>query len=526
MHLRRIARGIKKDKPDIKISPPPKKEDDSVVGLNIVYPIVKPYSFVNIRYDDVEGNLRYIVKEPELSEADRKSLDKIENIILEVLDVDFFGSKNTDTLKAYMTHKIEDIMKKYDINISPQVMGNVMYYLLRDFIGFGKIDPIINDPHIEDISCDGVNIPIYIVHRSYGSMKTNVVYENPEELNSFVIKLAQWSGRHISVAEPLLDGALPDGSRVQATYGSDVTMKGSTFSIRKFKEVPLTPLDVIENGTVSSEMMAYFWLAVENRASVLVSGGTATGKTTLLNILSMFIRPESKIVSIEDTSELNLPHEHWIPSVARPGYGPPDSTGKRYGEISMFDLLVSSLRQRPDYIVVGEVRGEEAYVLFQGMATGHAGLSTIHSDSIESLIQRLQTPPINLSPALLESLDIIIFLTHARINEKPARRIVNVTEITGMGPDGNIETTDVFRWRAGVDDFEFTGRSQVLSDIITTRGEASVWLSETDIWTEVKKRKDVLDWMMKSGISGFEEVSRVIVEFYTAHERLLKKVYG
>ncbi|MFQ6056496.1 MAG: type II/IV secretion system ATPase subunit, partial [Methanosarcinales archaeon] len=250
-----------------------------------------------------------------------------------------------------------------------------------------EIEPLMNDPYIEDISCDGTNVPLYIVHRKYGSLKTNIIYSDEKKLQEFIVKLAERCGRFISYAEPLLDGSLPDGSRIQASFSKDVTTKGPTFTIRKFVEEPLSPIDLIKNKTVNSEVLAYLWLAVESGSSILIGGGAATGKTTFLNALSMFIPPTAKIVSIEDTRELNLMHENWIPSVARVGFA------KGIGEVTMFDLLKESFRQSPDYVIVGEVRGKEAYVMFQGMAAGFPALGTMHAGKVDDIIYRLETPP-------------------------------------------------------------------------------------------------------------------------------------
>ncbi len=491
--------------------------------VDVLYPIFKPYAYVKIRYNREEAALIYEVKEPLLAESEKRALEKIKTIISEVLDIDFFGARASDRLREYLEEKLEEIITKYGIKLTSESKSKIFYYIFRDLAGYGKMDVLMRDIYLEDIHCDGAGIPIYVTHRSYGSMRTNVKFDSAEELDSFVIKLAQWCERHISVAEPLMDGSLPDGSRVQATFGSDVTRRGSTFTIRKFRETPLTPVDLILNGTVSSEILAYFWVAIENRASVLVSGGTATGKTTFLNVLSLFIRPESKIVSIEDTAELNLPHEHWIPSVARPGYGPKAPDGRRYGEVTMFDLLRSSLRQRPDYIIVGEVRGEEAYVLFQGMATGHAGLATIHADSVDGLIRRLTSPPINLSSSLLEALDIVVFLTHTKIDETPARRVKSVVEVTGVTQEGEIETTEVFRWVQPRDSFEFMGRSEILNELLAAKGEAAIWLYESEIWGEIERRKRILDWMVKEKIKDFREVAKIIHEFYREPMRVLRR---
>ncbi|GCC10687.1 putative conjugal transfer protein/MT3759 [archaeon] len=501
---------------------PETKED--LKSVDILYPIVKSFSYIRIVYRPEEANIVYEVKEPVLAESEKRTLSRVKGVISEVLDVDFFGLKTSPIIKEYMNSKMEEILKKYSIKIIPESRRKIFYYLLRDLAGYGRVDSLMHDIYLEDIHCDGVGIPIYVTHRNYGSMRTNILFEAEEELESFVIKLAQWCGRHISIAEPLMDGSLFDGSRVQATYGNDVTRNGSTFTIRKFRETPLTPVDLILNGTVNSEILAYFWLAIENRASVLVSGGTATGKTTFLNVLSIFITPDNKIVSIEDTAELNIPHEHWIPAVARPGYGTPDNMGRRYGEVTMFDILKSSLRQRPDYIIVGEVRGAEAYVLFQGMATGHAGLATIHSDSIESLIRRLTTPPISLSPSLLEALDIVCFLKQVKMDDKPSRRLLNVVEVVGVSHGGELETSEVFKWKQPSDSFEFLGKSDVLNNLLANKGETAIWLYESEIWGEIERRKKILDWMAKNNMTDFREVSRVILEFYRTPEKVMKMV--
>lgn len=528
---RRFIRAIKKEKGkhrEFELETPVFDMDEisEISQMDVIYPLEEPFSYARIKYEPELANLVYYVKEPPISDDDRRQIKKIENILEEVLDIDYQGAKKSSKVRSYLHMKIEDLIKKYDIELPEKLLGIYIYYIIRNFAGYSRLDPLMKDPNLEDIHCDGMGVPFYVNHRKFGSIKTNVHFDDQEELNSFVVKLAQWSGRHISIAEPLLDGSLPDGSRVQATYGSDITTRGSTFTIRKFREKPLSPIELIEFGTVDTLSMAYFWVAIENKASVLISGGTATGKTTFLNVLSLFIRPESKIVSIEDTAELNLPHEHWIPAVARAGYGPPGAEGKRYGEINMFDLLKASLRQRPDYIVVGEVRGTEAFVLFQGMATGHAGIATIHADSITSLIQRLTTPPINLSPALLEALDIVIFLTHIKTEDKPSRKVLNVVEVAGLTEEGTIETQDIFKWKMATDTFDFSGRSVTLSKLISTKGVSSIWIADSDVWRQVEQRRDILEWMMREGIREFKEVSYMISDFYRNPNKILKRVYG
>jgi flagellar protein FlaI len=341
-------------------------------------------------------------------------------------------------------------------------------------------------------------------------MKTNVVFNDPEVLRQFVIKLAERCGRYVSYAEPILDATLPDGSRVAATLATDVATRGATFTIRKFTEEPFSPVHQLELKTASSQMLAYLWYMVEHRASILVIGGTATGKTSMLNSISMFIQPTAKIVSIEDTKELRLPHEHWISGLARVGFGVPTATGEKYGEVTLFDLLRESFRQNPDYVIVGETRGEEAYVMFQGMASGHASMSTFHAGSVEGALKRLTSPPINLSPTLLESLDIVITMAYAREKGKSARRVKEITEIVSVDPrTGEVKTNVVYKWDPVKDTFVKVGESFKLARIASERG-----VSVKSIEEEISRRAKLLEWMLKNGIKRYLEVSKIIAEYY------------
>lgn len=319
----------------------------------------------NILWQAQTNQMIYRVIEPPLTAEDGQIIEQIKKELEERLDVDFVKLgmiKAQELLQDQVRALLGSIA-----GMSPQNRDVILYYISRDIMGYGEIDAFMNDPNIEDISCDGVNIPIYIYHRdpTLGSMPSNVMFTDAEELNSFVVRLAQKAKKTISVADPLLDASLPDGSRIQATLATDIARKGSNFTIRKFTKLPLTPVHLLRYGTLSAMEVAYLWMAVENGRSILISGGTATGKTSALNALSLFIRQNLKVVSIEDTPELRLPHPHWIPHVART----PLSIKGEVGEVTLFDLLKASLRQRPDYIIAGEVRGKEAFVLFQQMAS-------------------------------------------------------------------------------------------------------------------------------------------------------------
>ena len=498
---------------------------EDLTKVNITYPLYfkggKVHVYANIRYDPETTGLLYRVIEPKLTIPEKGMLSKIEHALVDELEVDFAELKR-ETAERYLDEKVQEVIDYYGLKMSERTRELINYYINRDFIGLGMIEPLFQDPNIEDISCDGVGIPIYVYHRDprFGSIRTNIMFLTEDDLDSFVMKLAQRCGRAISVADPLLDGALPDGSRVQATFGTGIAMKGSNFTIRKFMKSPLTFVDLLNYRTVNSEMLAYLWLAIEHGKSILIAGPTASGKTTLLNSLSLFIRPELKIVTIEDTPELRLPHENWVASVARTGFGPEGMSGKKLGEITLFDLLKASLRQRPDDIIVGEVRGKEAYVLFQQIATGHPGMSTIHADSLQAVINRLRTPPIELPPSLIQHLDILIVITRQRLKGRYVRRIKNITEITGYDIDRDRpETLVSYVWDPASDKFKYLGASAILKNIMEIMGS-----TPEGIYLEVQRRMKVIEWMQSKGIRDYKNVGRVIHEYYQNPVGLLKQL--
>jgi len=481
-----------------------------------VYPIHEPYVYAAVVTEPNSQRIKYELIEPTLLKEEENQLKEIKDILVEEIDVNLKEIGTRDKAEEYLKAKIREIIKDYRLKIAEEAVDKLMYYIIRDFLGYGKIDPLMKDPLIEDISADGVNIPIYVWHRDYESLPTNILFKNSEELNSFIVRLAYLARKNISLAIPILDASLPDGSRIQMTYGNEITRRGSTFTIRRFRVDPLTISDLISLGTLSSEMAAYFWYAIENRASVLVSGGVASGKTTILNCFSMFIKPGLKLVSVEDTAELNLPHENWIPSVARTGFG---DAGNRAGAITLFDLLKAAVRQRPDYLIVGEVRGEEAYTLFQAMATGHLGMGTIHGESASSVIHRLGSEPMNIPKPLLTMIDAIAVQLRTEVDGKPARRTLAVTEIVGLDPKTNeLLTNEVYRWDARNDTFEYSGHSHILEEKMNRKG-----LDEKEVLEELHKRKTVLDWMVKEGIRKYTDVVSVIRDYYADPTRVFRK---
>jgi flagellar protein FlaI len=464
------------------------------VGVLETYPINVPYSSITIESTTPPT---YKVSEVTLTRGEEELLKGIKSRLYETIDVSMV---NIEDPIAFLQNKINENLAMYSLSLDPDIFDKILYYLKRDVVGYGKLDPIINDSMTEDISVDGPGIPLYVYHRKHGSIPTNVSFEK-EELDSMVYKLSQRSGRHISLAKPLLDATLPTGDRIQLSIGDEVTTKGSTFTIRKFKAIPITPIDLINFKTFSVEMMAYLWMAVENGKNILIAGGTATGKTTVLNSLAMFIPSECKIVSIEDTREINILHQNWIPAVTR-------EVEEGGHTIEMFDLLRSALRQRPEYILVGEVRGKEAYTLFQAMATGHVTFSTTHADSAEAVVKRLTKPPIDVPLMLLDSLDIICIQKMVKLGTERVRRCSQIVEVTGINFDaGTLKTNTLFRWTPA-DVFEFTGESNVFSEIMDMLN-----IDEDQLSSEFNNRIKVLKWLQKKKMGRFENIARTIFEY-------------
>jgi flagellar protein FlaI len=484
--------------------------------INKKYELIKDFAYAHIYWDANENYLVYEIIEPKLTELEMEKYEKIKRILIDYLDFVPEFAKNQEEIEKYLESKLKEVIFRYSLEMIEAEYLKIKYFIFRDFIGLEKIEPLLRDLQIEDISCDGVNVPIYVYHRKFGSLKTNVVYTDPEELDNLVIKIAQKCGKHISVANPILDGNLPDGSRVSATYApeKDISTKGSVFTIRKFTKDPLTIIDLMNYGTIPSIIGAYLWLIVEFRKSGLVSGGTATGKTSILTTISSFIEPNAKIITIEDTAELNLPHEHWLAKVSRIGYGK-DGTG----EVTLFDHLKVALRERPDWIIVGEVRGIEANVLFQAMATGHAGLATIHADSVEAVINRLTTPPISLPAGLLQHLNFVLIMVRTKVNGVDVRRIKELVEIVGINPKtGEPLINTLFRWVAAGDHYEFASdHSHIIGKISDERG-----IKEDEIWEEIMRRKFVLEWLKENNIRHYLEVGKYIKDYYKDPEKVLK----
>jgi len=480
-------------------------------------PVKKGYSYVRIKYDNRANEYLYEVIEPKLSEDEKDVLALLKETL--IASIERMGEE--EEKEKYLRRVVEGLMAQLDITLNPVSKERVMYYLLRDFTGYGVVDVMMTDPDVEDCSCDGVGVPIYIYHRKYGSIRSNLKFEKEIELDGFVVWLAQKCGKHISVASPLLDATIPDGSRLQATLGKHVTKRGSSFTIRRFKENPFTPLDLLKFKTMSTEMMAYLWIAIEHGQSMLVCGGTASGKTTTLNAVLLFIPPQMKIVSIEDTRELNLPHENWVPGLTREGFGGKSAvTGRATGEIDMFDLLTAAMRQRPQYLMVGEVRGKEAYVVFQAMATGKTCYSTFHAEDVQAMVHRMENDPINLPRALITALNIVLLQAQVKVGTKMTRRVKSLTEIVGIDPETNeLITNSVYTWNPADDTFSYSGHSYVYEKVRMARNWAP-----REMEREIKRRVDILEYMKKVSIDSHRKVAAIISAYYKDPEKVMKEV--
>ena len=469
------------------------KVDDSYEQID-QYWIENGRSLVIIALNKRTNQPEYLLFEPSLSDFEYELLERLYEDLRDVLILTSDEIKKDR--KRILLEKMHGLIDNYGLSLERSTLYKLQYFLIRNFIGWSRIDPLMKDPNLEDISCDGNKVPLFLYHRHYRNIKTNIAFES-EVLNSLAITLAQRSGKHISTGSPMIDATLPDGSRLQLTLGTEVTTRGTSFTIRKFREEPFSPIELMEIGTFNAESLVYFWLAIENNKSLLFIGGTASGKTTSLNAVSLFIPPVAKVVSIEDTREITLYHDNWIASVTR------ESMSEGGNAITMFDLLRAAMRQRPEFILVGEVRGSEAQTLFQAMNTGHTTFSTMHAGSVDAAIHRLESEPLNVPRNMVQALNIVSVQGLIYHGTERVRRVQEIVEIAGIDPTtGNLRVNNVFVYDPVKDKFSFTGRSQIYSDIAEKRG----WTRE-QLEAEITIRKNLLEEMRKQGIKDYISVA-------------------
>ena len=466
------------------------------------YTVSEGYVRVDIVRSAMNSEINYVANEPKITHQQASEITQLKSMIMTFMP-DLAGSIGTSGWK--LQSLIQSFMDERMPWIKGETKKKYIYYLNRDFDGYGLIDPLVRDPMIEDISCDGPGTPVYLFHNEYGSIKSNVFFGGASDLGSYIVRLSQMCGKSISVSNPLLDGITRDGHRVEAIYSEEISSRGPVFTIRLFRESPFTPTELIRFGTASPEMMAYLWMMVESMNSALIVGSPGSGKTSTLNSIMMFAPDNTKIFSIEETRELNLVHENWVAAETR------ELSRESLEGVSSFDLfeLVKvAMRQRPTYIVVGEVRGREIYALFQAMATGHTTYSTVHADSMESLMNRLETEPMNVPRLMIAYLNIVIFINFVKIGEKRTRRITEIDEITGIdGRTNDVTYNKVFAYDPLNDSFAFSGNSLLYKKIMEQNG-----LTFKAVMRDVEDRAELLKSAADSGMSQ-DELSEILFRY-------------
>ncbi len=460
------------------------EEDERVIDS---YWLIKPFARAVILEKD------YLVIEPELKAAEAVFLEKVHRKLREKIII-----KSEEELKNKEKILFNEFLKEArKADFEETSIGRMWYYLRREAVGYGKIDAVLRDPHIEDISCSGYNLPVYVYHRAYGSLRTNIVFEE-DELDEYVMKLAQKANTQVSLEKPIADATLPTGERIQVTYRKVVSTRGSTFSIRKVSEEPISPIDLVAWGTLDLRLAAILWMCVDFRLNLLITGSTASGKTTMLNALSLFIPYRVKIVSIEDTREVRLPHENWTPFLAKDAE-------------EMFELLKAALRQRPEYMIVGEVRGREAITMFQAMNTGHTTYSTLHAGDATSAINRLIHEPINVPVAMFDALDLLMVMKIDHISGRMVRRVKNLYMIR-LREGIKIETIPVFSWNKKNDAYVEENIRPLFEKLGRICGESAEFVEE-----EAERREKFLADLLseRPGMRKLvEEIESYRNEFY------------
>jgi flagellar protein FlaI len=482
---------------------------------NLIYPVANAV-YIHLVPDKDDSRDTYIAIEPSMDPEVAILMEEVDNFLIDYVE----DLKNENELphQTILLNCLEEICttdsvpSKNKIHVTEEQYKALQYLMLRDKDGLGTIQPVISDPNIEDISCSGVGT-LFLEHKIFGGVKAGIQFDSEAELDQFVIKLSEKINRPVTVRDPIVDAVLPDGSRVNIVFGTDVSKRGSNFTIRKFNDVPISALDLVTFGSINYEMLAYISIMLGEGMNTFVSGETASGKTTLLNAISTFIPPTSKIVSIEDTPELQVPHDNWIREVVRGSAG---STGTG-AAVTMFDLLRAALRQRPNEIIIGEIRGAEGAIAFQAMQTGHACMATFHAATVEKLIQRMTGDPINVPKAYIDNLNLVIIQSAVKLpNGSIGRRCMSINEIIEYDPETNsFGFIEVFRWNPTNDTFEFPGymNTALLEGTVAQRRG----IPERDsrlIYEEIDKRAAILKRLHERGVTNFYELNKTLGKAY------------
>jgi len=470
------------------------------------YPLKPPFSYAAIVQNEETLEYLYVLDELPLTREERDGYSRLRNI----LEYELQAPEGEETLSESFRRQMPLILSSHQKmfnTISSVGMRKILYYLERDIVGYGKIDPTIYDDYVEDIGCGGVNRPIFLWHRKYENIKTSIVFRDEQELDDFIMRIVHKAGKHVSIAFPIVDVTLPEKHRLAISFGKETTPSGTSFTIRKFRKDPFTIIDLVENETINESIAAYLWLLMENKMSLMIIGATGAGKTTALNAISCLIRPNHKIISVEEVAEINLPHENWTSTIARSGFGVESE-----GEITLYDLIKSAVRHRPDLIIVGEIRGEEAYVLFQALATGHGGLCTLHAEDVDTAIKRLTQPPMNIPSSIIPLMNCVIVVKHVRTpvflesgKHLSSRKFIGISEIK----DAN-NFQEVFSWNASTDTF----KENLSESYLLKKMAASLDIPVEKLIDELEYRKRVLMHMAEHNIRDYRSVNNILSKYY------------
>ena len=485
---------------------------------NMVYPVGDPI-FIHMFTDPTLGTIKYVAIEPSLSEtADHQKKKIMDEMFDRIPEVDLEKEKDLRVLIIRLFDEITSTKRSFlkgksKVEVSPDELELVKYYVIRDTLENGKLQPLMNDPYIEDIHCVGLD-PIHLNHKIFQMVETNVGFSNWGELDNYLKTLGEKVGSPVSEGHPIIDAAMPDGSRLNVVYSTDVSIRGSSFTIRKFAEEPISITQLIRFGTFSAEIAAYIWLCLENDMSIFMCGETASGKTTTLNAIIPFIPADAKIFSVEETPELHIPHVTWQQMLTR-------DTGQAAGNVTMFDLLKAALRSRPHYVIVGEIRGPEGAIAFQAMQTGHPICSTFHASSVRKMIQRLTGSPINVPIQFMDLLNAAFFQQIVYVNGVLERRVTSVEEVVGYSRvSQGIVTRKIFSYDPVRDKHNFDGlfNSSVLESKIAPRyGIEDV----REIYALLEKRSRILRALADANIVQYARVTRIISDYKKQGEKSL-----
>src|SRR5579875_94555 len=491
------------------------------------YSLAPPFAYAVIAEDPEQKVPRYFIDELELTPQEKILYTNI----IAVLQMELKAPREDVDPKKYFAEQAQRIAERYDLtqkkkkNAAQTSWAKILYYAERDMVGFGAIDPLMKDPNIEDISVDGARKPVFVYHRRHESLETNLIFSTEEKLDDSIVRLVHMSGKHVSTAFPIVGATMPGRHRLAATFRKEVSPQGSTMTIRKFRADPITIIDLINFGVLDYNMAAYAWLLLENRATAIVVGATASGKTTFLNSLLSMLNPNSKIVTIEEVQEINIHHTNWAPLVSRLSYGISEES---IGEISLFHLVKAAMRMRPDIMVVGEVRGEEAYALFQAISTGHGGLATLHAEDAGSAIQRLTSKPMDVAPSYISFLDLIFSVRRVAManpsnpnNPRIVRRLISVDEMVGFEKRvGLSDKVQTFTWNPQKDKFDRNLEQSVkLAKYAKEHGKEM-----EEVYEELTNRMLVLQWLRTKNVRNFIDIATIFSQYHTDPERVLLKI--